>query len=46
MEIPGQVAFFDSISDLHFASANAVDLDLNGRDEVILIGKLSHRNTF
>jgi len=32
----GQIAFFDSISDLHFASANAVDLDLNGRDEVIL----------
>jgi len=32
----GQIAFFDSISDLHFASANAIDLDLNGRDEVIL----------
>lgn len=32
----GQIEFIDSISDLHFASANAVDLDLNGRDEVIL----------
>jgi len=32
----GEVAFFDSISDLNFASANAADLDLNGRDEVIL----------
>ncbi len=31
----GQIAFLDSISDLHFASANAIDLDLNGRDEVI-----------
>ena len=36
MGIREQIAFFDSISDLHFASANAVDLDLNGRDEVIL----------
>lgn len=32
----GQIEWKDSISDLHFSSANAIDLDLNGRDEVIV----------
>jgi len=32
----GEVRWKDSISDLHFSSANALDLDLNGRDEVIV----------
>ena len=32
----GEVRWKDSISDLHFSSANAMDLDLNGRDEVIV----------
>ncbi|MFT7615058.1 MAG: outer membrane protein assembly factor BamB, partial [Parvicellaceae bacterium] len=32
----GNIAWKDSIGALHFSSANAVDLDLNGRDEVIV----------
>jgi len=32
----GNVEWKDSIGALHFSSANAVDLDLNGRDEVIV----------
>ena len=32
----GNIVWKDSISELHFASANAVDLDLNGRDEAII----------
>lgn len=31
----GQIAWIDSLSNLNFCSANAVDLDLNGRDEVV-----------
>ena len=32
----GQLVWKDSIADLHFNSGNAVDLDLNGRDEVLV----------
>ena len=32
----GMIAWKDSLSDMHYASANALDLDLNGRDEVIV----------
>ncbi len=32
----GTVAFKDSISQLHFASANAVDLNADGRDEALI----------
>lgn len=31
----GNLAWVDSISDLHFASSAAVDIDHNGRDEII-----------
>ena len=32
----GSIVWKDSIAQLHYASANAVDLDLNGRDEAII----------
>jgi hypothetical protein len=32
----GQVAWKDSIGDMHYGSSSAVDLDLNGRDEAII----------
>ncbi len=32
----GDVMWKDSIADMHFASANALDMDLNGRDEVVV----------
>ena len=32
----GDVAWKDSIGDLHYGSSAAIDLDLNGRDEVII----------
>ena len=32
----GTIAWKDSISDMHYGSSAAVDLDLNGRDEIIM----------
>ena len=40
----GQIAWKDSIGALHFASSSAVDLDLNGRDEV-LVSLNNHNGT-
>lgn len=40
----GQVVWKDSIGALHFSSSSAVDLDLNGRDEV-LVSLNNHNGT-